>query len=166
MSNMIPALASGTRVPLPFVDEDGTACLRVPLDDAGTRFAIVERSDYLHVVLTLGCRAAWCWGGAQGRRKYVRVNAPHVGGQASGSFPVVRLFLGVGPEHRVRYATSNTLDLRRCNLIIGVMQDGRNLAGGTLMASVISRREAMLSREAAERRQSQDQRTQHYTWGG
>lgn len=121
------ALASGNRVPVLFTDKDGTPCLRVPLDDRGENFATIERQDYDHITRTLGIRAAWYLGGARGRRQYVRVNVPHMGDQDGGHFLVVRLMSGVGPEHRVRYATSNTLDLRRSNLIIEPIQDGRYL---------------------------------------
>jgi hypothetical protein len=122
---IVPALSNGRRVPVPFTDEEGKACLRVPLDNNGEAYALVQREDYLHIVRALGWRGAWCLGGPSGRRRYVMVNAPWTGNKAGGTFPVARLLPGVTSLDRVRYASADTLDLRRRNLVVEPIQDGR-----------------------------------------
>ena len=146
-----PPLPLGNRVPIPFTDQRGIACLCVPLDDESKTFARIERSDFDYIVRGLGCRAQWYFGGTRGRRSYVRVNVPHVEGREGGHFLVVRLFPGVGPEHRVRYATADTLDLRRCNLTVELIQDGRSLDGGVLVSQAVKKRRTNAVRKRPRR---------------
>lgn len=109
--------AQGLRTPVRFIDERGIPCFRVPLDDEGRSHALIECDDYDHIVRAIGCQSSWCVtpNGRGGR--YVVVNLPRAG-QEGGLVTVSRLFMGAGAKQRVCYATSDTLDLRRSNLVI------------------------------------------------
>jgi hypothetical protein len=160
----IPALGPSLRVPSVEIDEDGTPYFRVPLDDRGENYALVDWQDFDHITLTLGCRAAWYYGGARGRRQYVRVNVPHVEGREGGLHTVVRLFPGIGPTVRVEYATTDTLNLCRSNLVVKAIQDGSNLDSGKLTAAAVQKREAVQKRAAAEKKRLRSSRIRHYSW--
>lgn len=118
MTTKITALAQGRRFPIPFIDDEGIPCLRVPLDNQGKTFAMIERKDYDHIVQNLGCCAAWCLTGNGSGRRYVVVNPPRTPDRKHGLISVARLFTGASAGKFVRYASRDTMDLRRSNLIV------------------------------------------------
>jgi len=102
--------------PVAFRDETGLRCLRVPLDRAGRRHAIVSETDYRRV-RALGATSPWYMNEAGPGRAYVRthLNADQ-GSQTLGM--VARLITGAGPRTTIHYASGNRLDLRPSNLIM------------------------------------------------
>lgn len=141
--NSTTTRATHARTPIPFTDERGIACLRVPLDDRGRNFATVEADDYDYIVRDLGCRAAWCLTkNGHGERRYVVVNPPRVANRGHRLITVTRLFAGVGAGKFVRYATADTLDLRRSNLVIGTGTGRARHNCEAFMAEAVQRRKA------------------------
>lgn len=107
------------RAPIPFVDERGRECLKVPLGGrrGGERFAIVEARDYQRI-REAGAIGSWYWNsnGKGKGRGYVRTCVPIGGGKWS-LVQVARIIDGTGAKAIVRYANGDTLDLRSSNLL-------------------------------------------------
>lgn len=100
--------------PVPFRDEHGRNCLRVPLDKHGRNHALVAAADYERVQRS-GARGSWLLNECGGGRSYVRVSAPRRRGGLSLLMPA-RIIVGAGPKTVVRYVNGNPLDLRPENL--------------------------------------------------
>lgn len=105
-----------TRTPIPFEDEDGMSCLRVPVNDHGTICAIIYKDDYDLVTQEHGITPIWSYQQNGGKRRYVVFTTPQVRDEPSGSMVVARLILDARRGQRVFYLNNSTLDLRRPNL--------------------------------------------------
>lgn len=102
--------------PIPFRDEHGVNCLRVPLDRAGRSYAIVTEADYRRV-RRAGATGAWLLNDAAPGRTYVRTSV-RTGRGESTLVMVARLIMSAPPRTVVRYVNGNRLDLRPWNLAV------------------------------------------------
>lgn len=115
---MTPETPEGRRkksVPIPFTDEYGMPCLRVPLGNAPGIFAIIDRHRYDDLI-SQGLTAPWFLNGNGTGRSYVRTAVPVEGRRSGTNLLIARLIIGAGPGSVVRYANGNPLDLRFINL--------------------------------------------------
>jgi hypothetical protein len=98
------------RLPTHFTDENGRACVRVPLARC-TLSAILYAEDYDRLIVG-GISANWSfnYSGRNGHG-YVRVKVP-----GANTIVVARLVAGASFKRAVRYRHGNPLDLRLDNL--------------------------------------------------
>lgn len=102
--------------PIPFKDENGLDCLRVPLDRRGKQYAIVGAHDYQRVRRS-GATGTWYVDSAAKGRYYVRTCVPVRSGRNVPLMPA-RLITGAGPRSIVRYVNGDRFDLRPWNLVL------------------------------------------------
>lgn len=103
--------------PIPFRDEHGVNCLRVPLDRAGKQYAIVTASDY-NRIQRAGATGAWFLNkdGKIGRA-YIRTMIP-TGHRSRALAMVARLVMEAEPRTVIRYVNGDCFDLRPWNLVM------------------------------------------------
>lgn len=102
--------------PIPFRDEYGVNCLRVPLDRDGRTYAIVTAADYRRVQRS-GATGTWFLNDDGKGRAYVRTKVRTGRGKAT-MVMVARLIMESGPRTVVRYQNRDKLDLRYMNLSV------------------------------------------------
>jgi hypothetical protein len=106
-----------TRVPIPFTDERGDACLQVPLDDHGELHAQVLEEDYRRLVEEYQVTPVWGTTPNGSGRRYVVFASLRLPNEDRGMIPVGRLIMKAPARSRVHYVRKGeTLDLRRSNL--------------------------------------------------
>lgn len=105
-----------TRRPVPFVDETGVACLRVPVAGSAEP-ALIERKDYQALIGERGIPRGWCFNSNGSGNCTSQVKAHH---RERGTLSIAREILGLrrGDGRRVKLRNSNPLDLRRANLAV------------------------------------------------
>ncbi|NSY61069.1 hypothetical protein [Agrobacterium tumefaciens] len=101
--------------PIPFRDETGLNCLRVPLDRAGRTYAIVSEADYRRVHRA-GATGVWLLNKATPGHAYVRTCVKTATGKLTLAM-VARLIMDASPRTSIRYINGDQLDLRPWNLI-------------------------------------------------
>lgn len=101
--------------PIPFRDENGLNCLRVPLDRAGRSYAIVAEADYRRIQRA-GATGVWLLNEAAPGRTYVRTSIRTGRGESTLAM-VARLIMDAAPRTVIRYINGDHLDLRPWNLI-------------------------------------------------
>ena len=101
--------------PIPFTDEHGLPCLRVPMSNAHGVFAIVDQHHF-ETLRALGLTRSWFLNGNGTGKRYVRTPVPAEGRPKGTILLVARLIIGAGPGTVVRYGNGNPLDLRFSNL--------------------------------------------------
>lgn len=99
---------------IPFIDEIGRACLRVPLDPHGSAYAVVLEGDY-RAVQRAGATGAWFLNDNGCGTRYVRTKVPDGTGKAT-MIMVARLVIEAGARSTVFYCNKDRLDLRPDNL--------------------------------------------------
>lgn len=103
------------RRPIPFIDEFGQRCLRVPLDNRGRHYAIIDETSYRRA--TAGrATGAWLLNSNGNGNSYVRCWSLASGSGKPTLVQVARLITGAGGGKIVRYENGNRLDLRATNL--------------------------------------------------
>lgn len=108
------AASAAARSPVPFVDEAGVACLRVPI--AGSvEPALIERRDYLTLTTKRGLPPGWCFN-SNGTGSGTSQVKCHHGQRGTVSIAREILELRRGDGRRVKLHNGNPLDLRRTNL--------------------------------------------------
>lgn len=100
--------------PIPFRDENGLNCLRIPLDRAGRSYAIATEADY-HRLQRSGATGTWFLNDAAPGRTYVRTAIRTECGQTLAM--VARLIMEARPRTVIRYVNGDHLDLRPWNLV-------------------------------------------------
>ena len=138
--------------PIPFADEHGTPCFRIPLGNRPGTFAIVDQQQFANLV-SQGVTGRWFLNSNGTGRSYVRIAVPVEGRRGGTNLLVARLIIGAGPRTVVRYANGNPLDLRFVNLAWRKGKSGRTDAD-TLAAAVRLRadRSAKMMRSSAPER--------------
>lgn len=112
------AAAKGTRPPvIPFTDEQGRKCVRVPLDPQGNAYAVVLEKDYQTVRQT-GATSPWYLNANSSGTDYVRTNVRDEKGRWT-KFLVARIITGAGAREVIYYANKDRLDIRPENLFWG-----------------------------------------------
>ncbi len=101
--------------PIPFRDETGLNCLRVPLDRAGRTYATVSEADYRRIQRA-GATGVWLLNKAAPGRAYVRTCINAEEGKHTLAM-VSRLIMDAEPRTAIRYVNGDHLDLRPWNLI-------------------------------------------------
>lgn len=134
------------RRPVPFIDEHGIQCLRVPLNDARTSWAVVELEDWV-AVQNSGADGLWFRGG----RGHVATKFPMQQQASADTCLIARLILGLGKGQTVRFVSRDFRNLRRNNLAVRgpddprqtglARHDARSVAaqGALLRASLVAR---------------------------
>ena len=110
--------------PIPFADEHGTPCFRIPLSNAPGTFAIIDQHTFSSL-RSQGLTSPWFLNGNGTGRSYVRIAVPVESSRGGTNLLVARLILGAGPRTVVRYANGNSLDLRFLNLAWRKGKSGR-----------------------------------------
>jgi hypothetical protein len=113
-----------TAAPVPFTDEFGRPCCRVPLSNVPETFAIIDRHIYadLHAQ---GLTGHWLLNSNGSGRAYVRTAVPTEHNPKGTILLVARLIVVAGPGTVVRYANGDPLDLRFTNLAWRKGKSGR-----------------------------------------
>ena len=108
----------GMRPPtIPFIDEGGRRCLRVPLDPQGSAHAVVLERDYL-AVQKVGATGTWRLNANSRGTPYVRTHIPDDKGGFTAVL-VARLIARAGSGTTIYYVNKDRLDLRPENLFWG-----------------------------------------------
>ena len=141
--------------PIPFADEHGAACFRIPLSNSPDTFAILDQQSFTNLI-SQGLTGRWFLNSNGAGRSYVRISVPVEGRRGGTNLLVARLIIGAGPRTVVRYANGNPLDLRFVNLAWRKGKSGRTDAD-TLAAAVRLRAD----RSAKMMRSSAPERTTH-----
>lgn len=110
--------------PIPFADEHGMPCFRIPISNAPDTFALIEQHTFNSLV-SRGLTGPWFLNGNGTGRSYVRIAVPVEGKGGGTNLLVARLILGAGPRTVVRYANGDPLDLRFINLAWRKGKSGR-----------------------------------------
>lgn len=97
--------------PIPFTDEHGRACLRVPLDRHGRKYATATVRDY-QAVQKSGATGVWLLNSNGGRNSYVRTCV------AGTLLMPARIISGAKGRSVVRYVNGDPLDLRPENIVL------------------------------------------------
>lgn len=102
------------RSPVPFADETGVPCLRVPIAGSAEP-ALIERRDYLTLTTERGLPPSWCLNSNGTGSGASQVKCHH---GERGTVSIAREILGLrrGDGRRVKLRNGNPLDLRRANL--------------------------------------------------
>lgn len=109
------AASRDTRPPnVPFTDEYGTRCLRVPLDPYGSKYAVVREADY-QSVRNAGATGAWYLNDNGHGQRYVRTPVPAGTGRNT-LLMVARIIADAPPRSTIFYVNKDRLDLRPTNL--------------------------------------------------
>lgn len=103
------------RRPVPFIDEFGNRCFRVPLDRRGRNYAVIEQATYRRIVRDVGTGSWYLNSNGQGS-SYVRCNSLVSAKGDPTVVQIARLATGAGRGTVIRYANGNSLDLRASNL--------------------------------------------------
>lgn len=106
------------RVPTPFTDNDGTACVRVALSNHPEPW-VTTAAAYEHLIAAGMSGTFWLGYGAR-RIGYVTGKLPRYGGH-----PIARLIAQAGPRQQVTYCDGNRLNLRPDNLAIEPCRNAR-----------------------------------------
>lgn len=124
--------------PIPFRDEFGRECLKVPLDRKGIQHATVLASDYRRVVAA-GATCPWYLNSDGKGSSYVRTYVRLLNGKGT-KVQVSRLIMGAGRGSAVYYNNRNKTDLR---------PDGLTLARGGAKRNdeLLARRYAQIAAE-------------------
>ncbi|WP_321335008.1 hypothetical protein [Breoghania sp.] len=100
--------------PIPFTDEHGRRCLRVPLDRHGLRHAVIDEASY-RAAIASGISTTWAYNGNGSGHSYVRSwKLPQQ--RSSNLVQVARVITGAGRGEVIGYANGDRLDLRPENL--------------------------------------------------
>ncbi len=97
--------------PIPFTDERGRECLKVPLDRYGRKYSTVTVRGY-QAVQDAGATGAWCLNGNGHGTSYVRTAA------AGTMLMPARIIAGAKARSVVRYVNGDPLDLRPENIVL------------------------------------------------
>jgi hypothetical protein len=102
------------RMPVPFIDELGIACLKVPISGSAEP-ALIEQGDYQAVTVERGVPPGWYFN--SNGNGVSQVKGHH---RERGTVSIAREILGLGRAdgRRVKLGNGNPLDLRRANLDI------------------------------------------------
>jgi len=114
-------------------DGRGRDIVKVPLDNAELRWAVVDAEDFDRLQ-NAGLTGLWFAVNDGGDRLYVRTTCVDVSG---GQVTVARAILGLGRGEVVRYRAGDRLDLRRCSI-----QSERGAAKRDDMGLALDRRDA------------------------
>lgn len=93
-------------------DDFGRPIVRQELSNRPGVFAVVDEADYQRLT-ERGISTTWILNSNGQGQHYVRCYLPSVAGALG---QVARIILEPGNGRRVRYANSDRLDLRRCNI--------------------------------------------------
>lgn len=105
----------GVRPPvIPFTDDEGRDCIRVPLDPYGNAYAVVLERDYREVK-NAGATGVWRLNANDKGQHYVRTAVPNGKGDAT-NVSVARIIVGAGARSTIYYVNKDRLDLRPENL--------------------------------------------------
>lgn len=99
---------------IPFTDEAGRPCLRVPLDPNGNAYAVVLAHHYREIQRA-GATGAWFLNDNGFGIRYVRTKVPDGAGKTT-MIMVARLIVGAGPRSTIYYQNKDRMDLRPENL--------------------------------------------------
>ncbi|MCD1265999.1 hypothetical protein B5M44_12715 [Shinella sumterensis] len=103
------------RQPIPFIDEFGQRCLRVPLDSKRKRYAVIDEASYQRA--TAGrATGVWFLNDNGHGNSYVRCWSLASATGKPTLVQVARLITDAGRGKIVRYANGDRLDLRASNL--------------------------------------------------
>ncbi|WP_313031158.1 hypothetical protein [Brucella sp.] len=112
------------RTPIPFVDAYGKQVLKVPLDDAGADFALIDAADYQRLIDS-GITPNWFKNGDGQGRTYVRAGLWRDG--KGTVIQIARAVLKAEGRRVVHYLNGDSLDLRMSNLRLSKCRD-KNVA--------------------------------------
>lgn len=103
------------RRPVALMDDQGDLILRIPLDNRGQRFAVVDPADWVALQVA-GCDGLWnCADNGTGYLT-VKTHRPMAQGWALNHVIVARMILGLAEDAQTHFRSRDTLDLRRANL--------------------------------------------------
>lgn len=110
-------IRNGARhAPIPFIDDLGRRCLRVPLDKYGRNYAVVTEGGYRRA-LAAGVSPAWVLNSNGKGMTYVRSRSAK-SSKASNTLQVARIIADAPPGHVVSHVNGDRLDLRPDNLSV------------------------------------------------
>lgn len=105
-----------TRHPVPFLEDDGTVSLRVPVRFKGrTMTALVSLADWL-TLQEGGYRGLWCVNDNGKGRPTVKAARPMARGGKANEQPVARVILKGDEKSRAKFLNGDSFDMRRKNL--------------------------------------------------
>ena len=121
------------RHPVPFLEDDGTVSLRVPVRFKGrTMTALVNLADW-RTLQEGGYRGLWCANASGAGHPTVKAARPMARGGKANEQPVARVILDCDRKAKTKFLNGDSFDMRRKNLqridcAPGRLTDSRPLA--------------------------------------